>query len=130
MVQEEQRLRDAHQIYIQDAFVTLAHEDLHALVEFYQRLLGQAPQVYMPERYAEFRLAGLKLALFKPADVQEFAGSAGRMSVCVEVDDLEVAIATLANLGYPPPGNIIYASHGKEIYAYDPAGNRLILHQS
>jgi hypothetical protein len=32
-------------------------------------------------------------------------------------------------LGYPPPGEIITASHGREIYTYDPAGNRLILHQ-
>lgn len=120
----------AHQIKIQDAFVTLAHENLQALMTFYQGLLDQAPQVYLPKRYAEFRLPGLKLALFKPGDVEEFAGSAGSMSLCVEVEDLEDAIATLTNLGYPPPGNIIHASHGKEIYAYDPAGNRLILHQS
>ncbi len=25
---------------------------------------------------------------------------------------------------------LITASHGREIYAFDPAGNRLILHQS
>ena len=43
--------------------------------------------------------------------------------------NLEQAIACLTNLGYTPPGEIIEASHGREIYAYDPAGNRLILHQ-
>jgi hypothetical protein len=41
-----------------------------------------------------------------------------------------MAIATLTHLGYPPPGEIIEASHGREIYAYDPAKNRLILHQA
>ena len=51
-------------------------------------------------------------------------------AVCLEVADLERAIACLSELGYSPPGEIITASHGREIYAYDPTGNRLILHQS
>ena len=51
------------------------------------------------------------------------------LSLCLDVDDLDAAIAHLINLGYPPPGEIIVASHGREIYAYDPNGNRLILHQ-
>lgn len=54
----------------------------------------------------------------------------GAMSLCLEVRNLESAIAHLTALGYPPPGEILTASHGREIYAYDPAGNRLILHQS
>ena len=115
---------------IQTAYVTLASESLSALVTFYQGLLEQEPQPYVPERYAEFALPGLKLALFKPGHPQEFSGSAASMSVCLEVEDLEGAIATLTDLGYPPPGNVIHASHGQEIYAYDPSGNRLILHQS
>jgi hypothetical protein len=31
---------------------------------------------------------------------------------------------------YAPPGEITTASHGREIYAYDPNSNRLILHES
>ena len=119
-------------ITAQTAFVTLASEALPALVKFYQGLLNQVPQSYVPERYAEFALPGLKLALFKPGSghVPEFSGPAGSMSLCLEVGDLRGAIATLTQLGHPPPGDIIHASHGQEIYAYDPAGNRLILHQS
>ncbi|MEM8611093.1 MAG: glyoxalase [Cyanobacteria bacterium P01_H01_bin.105] len=117
-------------IQLKTAYVTLASKNLPCLVEFYQGLLDQSPQVYVPERYAEFRLPGLKLALFKPKDGQEFVGAAGSISLCLEVEDLEGAIATLTTLGYPPPGNIMHASHGQEIYAYDSAGNRLILHQS
>lgn len=118
--------------FIRAAFVTLASDHLDPLVDFYQALLGVAPQPYMPERYAEFALPGLKLALFKPSNDhrEEFIGSAASMSVCLEVRDLDVAIASLNHLGYPPSGPIIHASHGMEIYAYDPAGNRLILHQS
>jgi hypothetical protein len=75
----------------------------------------------------------LRLGIFKPKDIHQpqFEDSAGSgMSLCLEVDDLEEAIAYLKTLGYPPPGEIITASHGREIYAYDPAKNRLILHQS
>ncbi|MEL6928818.1 MAG: VOC family protein, partial [Cyanobacteria bacterium J06600_6] len=43
---------------------------------------------------------------------------------------LEQAIACISKLGCPPPGEIITASHGREIYGYDPAQNRLILHES
>ncbi|MHC5860203.1 VOC family protein [Nostoc sp.] len=53
-----------------------------------------------------------------------------KISLCLEVSNLEDAIAHLTSLGYPPPGEISIASHGKEIYAYDPDGNRLILHQA
>ncbi|MBF2028247.1 MAG: VOC family protein [Oscillatoriales cyanobacterium C42_A2020_001] len=52
------------------------------------------------------------------------------MSLCLEVESLERAIAHLSQLGCPPPGNILTASHGQEIYACDPDGNWLILHQS
>ncbi|EKQ68223.1 Glyoxalase/Bleomycin resistance protein/Dioxygenase superfamily [Leptolyngbyaceae cyanobacterium JSC-12] len=52
------------------------------------------------------------------------------MSLCLEVENLEGAIAHLTQLGYPPPGEILTASHGREIYAYDPDGNWLILHQN
>lgn len=117
-------------ISIQTAFVTLASEQLQDLVMFYQGLLGQEPRMYSPERYAEFMLPGLRLALFKPSGGSEFAGTAGRMSLCIEVEDLGGAIAALEQLGYPPPEGIMYASHGQEIYAYDPDGNRLIFHQA
>lgn len=117
-------------IKLQSAYVALADKNLASLVSFYQGLFDQAPQVYVPGRYAEFGLPSLKLALFKPGDETEFMGAAGSISLCLEVENLEDAIATLTNLGYPPPGNIIHASHGHEIYGYDPAGNRLILHQS
>ncbi|MEH2113797.1 VOC family protein [Nostoc sp.] len=53
-----------------------------------------------------------------------------KISLCLEVSNLEDAIAHLTSLGYPPPGEISIASHGREIYAYDPDGNRLILHQA
>ncbi len=114
-----------------DAFVTLAAANAETLVRFYSQLLAQEPKPYIPNVYAEFRLTGLRLGIFqpKPNHWQEFENSSqSGMSLCLEVDDLEEAIAHLTSLGYPPPGEITTASHGREIYAYDPVGNRLILH--
>ncbi|WP_313887564.1 VOC family protein [Nodosilinea sp. LEGE 07088] len=115
------------------AFITLASPDVEGLVGFYSALLGQPAQPYQRDRYAEFQLPGLRLAIFRPKPDQASlfaAPSSGAMSLCLEVTDLDAAIARLTQLGYPPPGSVLTASHGREIYAYDPDGSRLILHQS
>lgn len=114
------------------AFITLASINTEELVLFYTRLLTQ-PKLYIPNVYAEFQLPGFKLAIFKPKETNqsEFENTfKSGMSLCLEVTDLENAIAHITALGYPPPGEILTASHGREIYAYDPDGNRLIIHQS
>lgn len=114
------------------ALVCLATVNLETLVHFYTHLLGQDAAVYIPNVYAEFHLPGLRLGIFRPKESnrQEFESAKSRISLCLEVSDLDRAIAHLTALGYPPPGEISTASHGREIYAYDPDGNRLILHQS
>ena len=115
------------------ALVTLADINNEVLVKFYTRFLDIEPNPYIPNNYAEFQLPGLRLGIFKPKDSHksEFAARAKTgMSLCLEVSDIETAIARIWALGCPPPGEIITASHGREIYAFDPAGNRLILHQS
>jgi len=115
-----------------DSLVTLAAKNIELLVNFYQQLLEQTPITQIPGIYAEFQLLGLRLGIFKPkaSNQEEFVNSAqSGMSLCLEVRDLEIAIAHLTAIGYPPPGQITTASHGKEIYAYDPEGNRIILHQ-
>lgn len=115
------------------AFVALASENFERLVGFYNGLLDQSARPYQRDRYAEFQLPGLRLAIFKPKtdQVAQFAApSSGAMSLCLEVTDLDGAIAHLTHLGYAPPGPVLTASHGREVYAYDPDGNRLILHQS
>ncbi|QQE63510.1 glyoxalase/bleomycin resistance/dioxygenase family protein [Leptolyngbya sp. BL0902] len=115
------------------AYVVLASQAFEPLVAFYQAFLGQDPHPHWPQRYAEFTWGGLRLGIFSPqaSHAAEFqTHQAGAMSLCLEVADLDRAIAHLTRLGYPPPGPILTASHGREIYAYDPDGNRLILHQS
>ncbi len=115
------------------SLVTIASVNFELVVDFYTNFLEAKPDRYIPAVYAEFSIAGLRLGIFQPkANHQdEFKDlSQSSMSLCLEVDDLERSIAKLTQLGYAPTGQIITASHGREIYAYDPDGNRLILHSS
>lgn len=114
-------------------FVAIAAVNFEQMIQFYRQLLDREPQSYQTHIYGEFHLTGLRLGIFKPKNSHqdEFADSRrSGMSLCLEVENLESAIAHLTEMGYPPPGEIAIASHGREIYAFDPAGNRLILHQS
>ena len=115
-----------------DLFVVISTNKIQALTDFYSQLLQKTPDIHRPEVYSEFRLEKIKIGIFKPKPERqaEFDNSSSAMSLCLEVEDINKAIAMLNKLDCPPPGEIIEASHGKEIYAYDPTGNRLILHQS
>ncbi len=118
---------------IKGALMTFASVNLEILVNFYTNILAQKPTKMLPNVYAEFEISGLRLGIFQPkkTSVCEFESSAqSKISLCLEVSNLEDAIAHLTDLGYPPPGEITHAAHGREIYAYDPDGNRLILHQA
>ncbi|NJK38570.1 MAG: VOC family protein [Oscillatoriales cyanobacterium SM2_3_0] len=115
------------------AFVTIADPEIAPLVEFYRQILGFPPQIYQKQVYAEFQLGGFRLGIFKPKQTHEpeFANRARTgLSLCLEVENLDRAIAHLNQLGYPPPGEMITPSHGREIYGCDPQGNRLILHEA
>lgn len=117
----------------QDAFLTIASNDLEQAIAFYSQLLNQKPQPYIPNVYAEFALKSMRLGIFQPkTDHQtEFNNSRySSMSICLEVDNLENAIEHLKAMNCHIAEEITIASHGREIYAYDPMQNRLILHQS
>ncbi|MEO0533549.1 MAG: VOC family protein [Cyanobacteria bacterium P01_A01_bin.123] len=114
-----------------DGFVTIAADDFEHLVMFYQRLLARSPEVLIPQVYAEFKLPGVRLGIFKPKDSEEFSASdRSGMSLCLEVADLEAAIAHASQVSGAVLSKMTSASHGRELYLYDPVGNRLILHQS
>ncbi|MFW9264690.1 VOC family protein [Nostoc sp. CALU 546] len=118
-----------------NAFIAIASVNCDNLVNFYTKLLEQKPVSLIPNVYAEFNLVSMRLGIFKPKNTNEsefetMSNAKSKISLCLEVSNLEDAIAHLTALGYPPPGDISIASHGREIYAYDPDGNRLILHQA
>lgn len=113
----------------QTAFVAIAAQNVAEVSEFYQRLLTQPPAQFVPNRYAEFQLANLRVGIFRPKFAAEFAGS-GTVSLCLEVDNLDEAIAHLKASNIPLPDKVMTASHGREVYIYDPAGSRIILHEA
>lgn len=119
---------------ITTAWLTIGTDNFTEVVNFYRLVLRQEPNPFSPDRYAEFPLPGLRLGIFRPqADHQaEFAQSdQSGFSLCLEVEELETAIAHFQTLDPTINASQIQtASHGREIYVYDPAGNRLILHQS
>lgn len=101
------------------------------MVQFYRQLLQQDPEPYQVDRYAEFQLPGLWIALFppKPSQQLEFGqASNSPISLCLKITDLAEAIAQLKTWDCPM-GEVAIASHGQEVYAYDPQGNRIILYQ-
>ena len=114
-------------------FVTISAFDLEKMAQFYQQLFQQEPEEVVPHSYVEFHVGSLQLGIFRPhKDHKEEFATVGKnpMSICLEVDNLDAAIDRLKSLGYAPPGPIIHAAHGREIYAYDSEQNRLIIHQS
>ncbi|MFM7366117.1 MAG: VOC family protein [Cuspidothrix sp.] len=116
-----------------NVIITIATLNFGKIVNFYAQLFEQEPQKLIPQVYAEFHISHLILGIFqlKSENAAEFlTHSQSPLSLCLEVNNLETSIFHLTALGYPPPGVISTASHGQEIYAYDPDGNRLILHQS
>lgn len=115
-----------------DVFVAISTNKIQLLVDFYSQLFKKQPTIYQPSIYAEFQLEKFRLGIFQPKVEQksEFENISSAMSLCLEVEELEQAIAQISEMGYPPSGKIVEASHGREIYAYDPTGNRLIFYQS
>lgn len=113
------------------AFAALADRADGRLAAFYRRWFDLAPAIDRPGRYVEFRLPGLRLGIFvpKPENAAEFAADrAGSLSLCLTVRDLDAAIASCRAAG-ATTGPVAIASHGRECYAYDPAGNRWILYE-
>lgn len=111
------------------SLVTIASTNFDNLWKFYAHLLTQQPQPFMPNVYAGFQLPGMTLGIFHPKDSRSFTPGQGAISICLEVNDLELAISHADQPNCPPASAIITASHGREAYVYDPDGNRIILHQ-
>ncbi|GAB4143300.1 MAG: hypothetical protein Fur0046_20300 [Cyanobacteria bacterium J069] len=122
------------------AMLTLSTPNLTRLRQFYHTLLGLAPSFEFPNTYVEFQVGTFRFGIFQPKqeNADEFAAAhSGAMSLCLEVANVEAAIAAvqsahsaIATTPARSPSPITTASHGREAYAYDPDGNRLILHET
>ena len=77
-------------------FVAIAATDISQTIDFYGKLLQLEPEKYIPNVYAEFTFQQFAIAIFQPSpnNLDEFNNSQGSsMSLCLEVPDLEAAIA-------------------------------------
>lgn len=113
------------------ALAAIGAEDFARAVAFYAALLGREPDERIRDSYAAFHLPSLRLAIFRPraGGLEDFRNPPGRrvgLNLVLEVAHLDPAVAEVERLGgsYTPPFD---APHGREAYAYDPDGNRLIL---
>ncbi|WP_199858214.1 VOC family protein [Limnothrix sp. PR1529] len=113
------------------ALVVLADGMGGQLGAFYRSLLGD-PVRSIGSGYWEFGLTGgLRLGIFRPQpeQMERFQGATGGLCLCLEVVNLDQAIALVSDRGATLAGPVRIASHGREIDAIDPAGNRLILYE-
>ncbi|BAU13637.1 hypothetical protein LEP3755_41770 [Leptolyngbya sp. NIES-3755] len=116
---------------IQKAWTTIAAVEFDRSTNFYRHLFQQEPKIFTPAQYAEFETAGIRLGIYRPT-VEESPEKAPitlfpAVSLCVQVEDLDKAIAHLEPEAHV--GEVRSVSHGREAYAYDPDGNRIILYE-
>ena len=114
-----------------EATAAIGAEDFSRSVAFYTALLGREPDHRIGDGHAEFRLPGLRLEIFRPraGGADDFRNPPGRrfgLGLVFRVSDLSRAVAEVERLG-GAAAPAFDASHGRECYAYDPDGNRLIL---
>jgi predicted enzyme related to lactoylglutathione lyase len=117
------------------SWLAIAVQSLTGSVQFYQTLLGDGAIFRQTGKYVEFDLGDLRLGLFepKPESASEFdQRGQNPMSLCLAVTDLDQTLAQLAAQSLIPdqPPSIYLASHGQELYLFDPDGNRIILYES
>ncbi|MBD1845065.1 VOC family protein [Cyanobacteria bacterium FACHB-63] len=117
---------------IQKAWVTIAAVEFDRSVQFYRHLFQQEPTLFTPAKYAEFEAFGIRLGIYRPT-TEESPEKAPIMlfpavSLCVQIENLESVIAHLAQVE-AFVGEVRSVSHGREAYAYDPDGNRIILYE-
>jgi len=122
---------EGRQLNYRRGILAIATQQFDPLVQFYQQLLHQEPTRFSPGIYAEFQLPGLTLGLFHPKTPPlSLPPGHHHLGICLEVEDLDAAIAHLTQLGHPPQAPIRLASHGREVDAYDPEGNWLIVYEA
>ncbi|HTL90104.1 MAG TPA: VOC family protein [Leptolyngbya sp.] len=117
---------------IQNAWVTIAAVQFDRSVAFYRHLFQQEPHSFTPGKYAEFKAFGIRLGIYRPT-MEESPEKAPitlfpAVSLCVQIENLERAIARLDQVD-AYVGEVRSVSHGREAYAYDPDGNRIILYE-
>ncbi|MDG3004450.1 VOC family protein [Paludisphaera mucosa] len=114
-----------------EAYTAIGSEDFERSIAFYSGLFGREPDERLGDVYGAFRMPGLHLGIFRPrrgggGDFRNPTDRRGGLSLVLAVPSVERAAAEVGRLG-GSASPAFETSHGREAYAYDPDGNRLIL---
>lgn len=104
--------------------VVLMQEDLQQAIEFYERL-GLQKLFYLPEKWAEFGVNGVRIGLC-PAEHVEKGKHTG---IVFQVQDMQETYEQLTAHGVEFSTAPITATHGLMASCYDPSGNKIDLYQ-
>jgi predicted enzyme related to lactoylglutathione lyase len=96
-----------------------------SVLPFYTKLLGAEPLFVDGERWAQFKIGGLTVAL---AGEEEAAGGAGAgWVVTLETEDLAAARKAAVEAGGVVEEERDMGDHGSAVVLRDPAGNLVTL---
>jgi catechol 2,3-dioxygenase-like lactoylglutathione lyase family enzyme len=121
------------QLEYTEAFAAIGANHYAETVDFYRAVFGREPDERIRDIYVAFHLPGLKLGIFEPRaenrpEFENPTDAHSSLNLVLRVPSVERARAELAaRRPRRPPGEICDTNHGREFYAYDPEGNRLIL---
>lgn len=110
--------------------VSLNTENIEALTEFYNRILGREPDMVEEGRLIEYRFEGVLLGLYSPS-ADGMARDISHGDNCVpafRTDDIKSELERISEFA-----EIVYEKETKEHHWFvfkDPDGNRVEVYQS
>jgi predicted enzyme related to lactoylglutathione lyase len=111
-------------------FVAIPVRDLARAASFYGETLGLKRNPNSGERWVEFEIGGVTLALASPAALgPDFQPRAHQMPIALRVDDVEDARRKLEKAGVEFGGETIDSGVCRMANFADPDGNALQLHR-
>ncbi len=110
-------------------------EDLEAIEQFYQTVLGLQRLSKVAGRHVFFRCEGQVLLIFNPLETTRSTGDipphgahgAGHVAFAVSHVEMAVWRARLSDAGIAIESEVTWPNGGQSIYFRDPAGNSLEL---
>jgi predicted enzyme related to lactoylglutathione lyase len=104
--------------------VVLMQENLEAALAFYQTL-GLRKIFYIPEKWAELEIQGVRIGLCPTAKVEK----GNHTGIVFEVHDMQTVHDQLLAQGAEFATAPVTATHGIMASCFDPSGNKIDLYQ-
>jgi catechol 2,3-dioxygenase-like lactoylglutathione lyase family enzyme len=105
---------------ITEFFAGVAVADFKAMLAWYERLFGQAPDFFPHESEAVWRVTD-HAWVYVVADAER----AGGALLTILVDDLDAVVAAMGDRGLEPTKRETYSNGVRKITYHDPDGNEI-----